>query len=135
MEGNPNDPFLPAENTDTTGATHQTHVDDSVIQVNKFGIWTLADGFSPTWFGDAHHMFPVPYGTMPNPFSSNPADDPDLPGVFDELGWLVSSGDSTESQVTDSAGQTLFNAIGSANTDPKTDIPGGTLAAGRSLSA
>jgi hypothetical protein len=124
---NSNAPYSYHEPADKTGADHQTEVENSRIHVNATGNWTLADGFSPTWEGDAHHMFVIPEGTLGNPYATNESERPVLPTTFDKVaaGSVGSAG--SLAQVSDQAGHTLINPDGSENVSSSTHIPHATL--------
>jgi hypothetical protein len=124
---NSNAPYTSREPADTTGADHQAEVENSRIHVDAAGNWTLADGFSPTWEGDAHHMFVIPEGTLGNPYATNASERPVLPTTFDKVaaGSVGSAG--ALAQVSDQAGHTLINPDGSENVSLSTHIPHATL--------
>jgi hypothetical protein len=116
------------EPADATGADHQREVEDSRIHVNAAGKWTFADGFSPTWEGDAHHMFVIPEGVLGNPYAVKASERPILPATFNKVaaGSVGSAG--SLAQVKDQAGHTLINPDGSENVSPSTHIPHAILA-------
>jgi hypothetical protein len=124
---NSNAPYTYHEPADTTGADHQTEVENSRIHVNATGSWTLADGFSPTWEGDAHHMYVIPEGVVGNPYATNASERPVLPATFDKVaaGSVGSAG--ALAQVSNEAGHTLINPDGSENVNLSTHIPHATL--------
>ncbi|MGH2832032.1 MAG: hypothetical protein ACRDK2_04590, partial [Solirubrobacteraceae bacterium] len=125
---NSNAPYTYNEQSDTTGAEHEFQVNESRIHVKTNGSWTLADGFSPTWEGDAHHMFVLPQGIIGNPYATNASERPKLPVTFSKTVGVSSVGSAgTLAQVSDSAGHMLINSIGSENVDSSTRIPHATL--------
>jgi hypothetical protein len=124
---NSNAPYTSREPADTTGADHQTEVEDSRIHVNAAGNWTLADGFSPTWEGDAHHMFVIPEGALGNPYATNASERPVLPTTFEKVAAGSVNSAGSLAQVSDQAGHTLINPDGSENVSPSTHIPHATL--------
>ncbi len=73
----PNEPFIPAEEEETSGSFHKEVLETSRIHVAANGNWTFP-GFSPAWFGDAHHIYPVPWGKVPNPFAFAPDEKPEF---------------------------------------------------------
>jgi hypothetical protein len=124
---NSNTPYTYHEAADTTGADHQTEVENSRIHVSATGSWTLADGFNPTWEGDAHHMYVIPEGVTGNPYATNASERPVLPTTFDKVaaGSVGSAG--SLAQVSDGAGHTLISPDGSENANLSTHIPHATL--------
>ena len=111
----------------TTGADHQTEVENSRIHVNAAGNWTLADGFSPTWEGDAHHMFVIADGALGNPYATNASERPVLPTAFNKVAAGSVNSAGSLAQVSDQAGHTLINPDGSENVNASTHIPHATL--------
>jgi hypothetical protein len=111
----------------TTGADHQTEVENSRIHVNAAGNWTLADGFSPTWEGDAHHMFVIADGALGNPYATNASERPVLPTAFNKVAAGSVNSAGSLAQVSDQAGHTLINPDGSENVSASTHIPHATL--------
>jgi hypothetical protein len=120
----PNIPFIARENTDTTGATHQQRAQTSRIDVHPNGSWTFP-GLTvngQAWSGNASTMYPAPWGTIPDPDATDPAQRPELPSAFSDLGGLSSSANAPTQQIQDAAGHTLYAPDGQVNTDPHTRI-------------
>jgi hypothetical protein len=87
----PNDQFVDGENADKTGATHQNNVTQSRIHMLSSGSWSL---LSTPASGDLSGLFVIPASIIPL--------SPTLIG-------------SELTQLTNSAGATLFSSIGGAD--------------------
>jgi hypothetical protein len=120
----PNEPYSPAEETDTTGNTHKNVVNSSRVHINPDGSWT----FSPLgWSGDAQHIFPAPWGAVPDPYAYNPNDRPQIAGLKQLIESLLISSDARVTDVTNATGQSLVTR-GRENNDRRTRIPGSAIA-------
>jgi hypothetical protein len=115
----PNLPFVPEEDSDDSGVTHQSRMDSSVVHVTPDGNWTLN---SSSLTGDVGGLFVVRASSIPVT--------PSLPGISQILSNLfilfgsANSASQTQpsrtTQLADSKGHKFYDSQGNPNSDPAT---------------
>jgi IPT/TIG domain len=112
-------PFVTAENSQD-GSTHQRNVQTSRISLTENNNWSYSGVLSGApWGGGFNTLIWTGYGVVPVTPTM-----PTSPGaVLNLLTTIIFGGAAQTTQISDSAGHTMFNTNGTLNTNAATAIP------------